>query len=59
MGRWQDAQMLFDQYIALVGPTGLLSEEYEPEKQHALGNYPQAYAHIGLINTALRLARAD
>jgi trehalose 6-phosphate phosphatase len=59
MGRWQDAQMLFDRYIALVGPTGLLSEEYEPAKQHALGNYPQAYAHIGMINAALRLARVE
>jgi GH15 family glucan-1,4-alpha-glucosidase len=56
LGRWKDAEELFAQYIALAGPTGLMSEEYDPRGKQALGNFPQAYSHIGLINAALRLA---
>jgi trehalose 6-phosphate phosphatase len=56
LGRWQDAQELFDRYADLAGPTGLMSEEYDPQSQLALGNVPQAYSHIGLINAALKLA---
>jgi trehalose 6-phosphate phosphatase len=55
LGRHDDAQGLFERYIKLVGPTGLLSEEYDPAAQQALGNYPQAYSHLGLINAALVL----
>jgi trehalose 6-phosphate phosphatase len=55
-GRWTEAEKLFDQYVALAGPTGLMAEEYDPAARRALGNYPQAYSHIGLINAAVRLA---
>lgn len=59
IGRYDDAQALFDQYASLAGPTGLLAEEYDPHLQMALGNFPQAYSHLGLINAALRMdARA-
>ena len=58
LGRHKDAQDLFERYTKLVGSTGLLSEEYDPGAQQALGNYPQAYSHLGLINAALVLDRA-
>ena len=47
---------VFDGLVALAGPTGLLSEEYDPEQGRSLGNHPQAYSHLGLINNALTLA---
>lgn len=56
LGRWDDAEQLFRHYTALAGPTGLFAEEYDPATMRALGNFPQAYSHVGLINTALRLA---
>ncbi len=56
LGCWRDAEALFGQYVALVGPTGLMAEEYDPKAMMALGNFPQAYSHVGLINAALRLA---
>ena len=37
---------------------GLLAEEYDPRARRQLGNFPQAFSHIGLINTAVRFARA-
>jgi trehalose 6-phosphate phosphatase len=55
LGRHEEAQQLFEQYVKLVGPTGLMSEEYDPGARQALGNYPQAYSHLGLINAALVL----
>ena len=54
-GRTDEARSLFDKYIATVGPTGLLPEQYDPHDKRTLGNHPQAYSHIGLINAALRL----
>jgi trehalose-phosphatase len=59
LGRRADAEELFAQYLALAGPTGLIAEEYDPGTQLALGNVPQAYSHIGLINAALRLASSQ
>ncbi len=55
MGRDADARELFDAYLGLVGPTGLMSEEYEVGAARALGNHPQAYSHAGLIECALML----
>lgn len=54
-GRVQEAQQRFEAMCRLAGPAGLLSEEYDPEHDRALGNVPQAYSHIGLINAALAL----
>jgi len=56
IGRRDAATELFDGYCKLVGPTGLMSEEYDPGEKVALGNFPQAYSHLGLINAALRLS---
>ena len=53
VGRLDDARKLFEQFAALTGPTGLLPEEYCPRTHRSLGNHPQAYSHIGLINAAL------
>jgi GH15 family glucan-1,4-alpha-glucosidase len=57
VGRHSDAQALFEQVLELAGPTGLLSEQYDPHAERALGNHPQAYSHLGLIRTALVLDR--
>ncbi|MGI9622671.1 MAG: trehalose-phosphatase [Acidimicrobiales bacterium] len=58
MGQHQDARALFERYLDLAGSTGLLSEQYEPSTNLMLGNHPQAYSHLGLINAALALHRA-
>jgi trehalose-phosphatase len=56
VGRRDDAEELFRDLVGLVGPTGLMAEEYDPANARALGNHPQAYSHLGLINNALNLA---
>ncbi|MBL9148148.1 MAG: trehalose-phosphatase [Phycisphaerae bacterium] len=55
IGRRERAQELFDAYVALAGPTGLMPEEYDPLTRQSLGNHPQAYSHAGLITAALAL----
>ncbi len=55
IGRHDDAEAMFNEMIGLVGPTGLLSEQYDPLNNRSLGNFPQAYSHLALINTALNL----
>ena len=55
-GRRSDAEELFDQMIGCAGPTGLLPEQYDPMTERGLGNHPQAYSHLGLINCALLLS---
>ena len=56
IGDLDGARALFDDYAALAGPTGLMSEEYDPVTSQARGNFPQAYSHLGLIENALNLA---
>ncbi len=56
MGRRTEAELLFERLLELAGPTGLLSEQYDPTGRTALGNHPQAYSHLGLIDAALALA---
>jgi trehalose 6-phosphate phosphatase len=58
LDQYEDARILFDRYLDLAGHTGLLSEAYEPSTKLMLGNHPQAYSHLGLINAALALHRA-
>ncbi|MFO0840138.1 MAG: trehalose-phosphatase [Phycisphaerae bacterium] len=55
IGRREEAARLFEAYISQVGPTGLLAEQFDPAERRALGNFPQAYSHLGLINAALCL----
>lgn len=58
-GDLDDAWSLFESYLSLAGPTGLIPEEVDPETGAGLGNHPQAYSHLGLINNACNLARTD
>jgi GH15 family glucan-1,4-alpha-glucosidase len=46
---------MFDAARAYANDLGLMSEEVEPETHEAIGNFPQAYTHVGLINTALSI----
>jgi GH15 family glucan-1,4-alpha-glucosidase len=54
-GRMDDARQLFERLLELRNDLGLLSEEYDTEDKRLLGNFPQAFSHIGLINTAHNL----
>jgi GH15 family glucan-1,4-alpha-glucosidase len=59
LGRREDAERLFRRLIGLCNDVGLLSEEYDPHAKRQLGNFPQAFSHIALINTAFNLTRAE
>jgi len=54
-GRYDDATALFRRLLALANDVGLLAEEYDPATQRLVGNFPQAFSHLALINTALNL----
>jgi len=56
-GREQEASDLFDRLCGLCNDVGLLAEQYDPRAGRMLGNFPQAFSHIGIINTALNLHR--
>lgn len=56
LGRVDDARRLFDAYAAVAGPTGLMPEQFDPATGRGLGNFPQAFSHLALINAALRIA---
>ena len=57
-GRHNDARALFERLLALRNDVGLLAEEYDPRARRQVGNYPQAFSHVALINTAHNLTRA-
>lgn len=59
LGRTEDAEALFERLLTLCNDLGLLSEEYGPDQRCLVGNFPQAFSHISLINTAHNLARAE
>ncbi|MFI6658472.1 glycoside hydrolase family 15 protein [Streptomyces sp. NPDC050523] len=54
-GRGKEARELFERLVGLTNDVGLLSEEYDPVANRQLGNFPQAFSHVGLVNTALAL----
>ncbi|MFR0356547.1 glycoside hydrolase family 15 protein [Streptomyces sediminimaris] len=54
-GRGKEARELFERLVGLTNDVGLLSEEYDPVENRQLGNFPQAFSHVGLVNTALAL----
>ncbi|MEO6959265.1 MAG: glycoside hydrolase family 15 protein [Burkholderiaceae bacterium] len=58
LGRDHDARFLFERLTGLCNDVGLLAEEYDPHTRRMLGNFPQAFSHVGIINTALNLHRA-
>lgn len=56
IGRNDEAHTLFERLLALRNELGLLSEEYDPQTGRLLGNFPQAFSHVPLINTARNLS---
>jgi GH15 family glucan-1,4-alpha-glucosidase len=56
-GRYAEARKLFDRLLSRCNDVGLLGEEFDPLSGRMLGNFPQAYSHVGLINCALNLSR--
>jgi GH15 family glucan-1,4-alpha-glucosidase len=56
LGRDDDARELFERCLAVSNDLGLLSEEYDPENKRLLGNFPQAFTHVGLVNAAYNLS---
>ena len=59
IGRYADAEKLFNRLVAIRNDLGLLAEEYEPHEKRLQGNFPQAFSHIALINTAFNLTRSQ
>ncbi|MBS0221785.1 MAG: glycoside hydrolase family 15 protein [Proteobacteria bacterium] len=59
IGRYADAEKLFHRLLAIRNDLGLLAEEYDPHKRRLQGNFPQAFSHIALINTAFNLTRSQ
>jgi len=56
LGRRAEAERLFERLLALRNDVGLLSEEYDVQARRLVGNFPQAFSHVGLVNTAHNLA---
>ena len=57
LGREEDGRRLFERLLSLCNDVGLLSEEYDVHAGRLVGNFPQAFSHIALVNTASNLAR--
>jgi GH15 family glucan-1,4-alpha-glucosidase len=57
--RSSDARRLFDRLLALRNDVGLLSEEYDPRAGRLVGNFPQAFTHVALVNSAFNLTRLE
>ncbi len=58
LGRIDEARALFERLLSLRNDVGLLAEEYDPRLRRQVGNFPQAFSHVALVNTAHNLARA-
>jgi GH15 family glucan-1,4-alpha-glucosidase len=57
-GRSGEAREIFERLLDLRNDVGLLAEQYDRERRRLVGNFPQAFSHVGLINTARNLIRA-
>ncbi|MCQ8277706.1 glycoside hydrolase family 15 protein [Acetobacteraceae bacterium KSS8] len=55
LGRMDEAKALFDRLAGLTNDLGLLAEEYDPRLKRQVGNFPQAFSHVALVNAALHL----
>ena len=58
LGRWEEAAALFRRLLAVANDVGLLAEEYDPVERRLLGNFPQGFSHLALIQSALTLRQA-
>jgi GH15 family glucan-1,4-alpha-glucosidase len=58
-GRLDEARDLFERLLSLRNELGLLAEEYDPAQRRQLGNFPQAFTHVALVNTAFNLSQAS
>jgi len=56
-GRLDDALALFERLLSLRNDLGLIAEEYDPERKRLVGNFPQAFTHLALVETAFTLAK--
>ena len=59
LGRHQEARALFNRLVSLCNDVGLLSEEYDAASGRLVGNFPQAFSHVGLVNSARNLATSQ
>ena len=59
LGRRRDGVRLFNRLKRLANDVGLFAEEYDPLGKRMLGNFPQAFSHVALINTALNLLQEE
>ncbi len=57
MGRRDEAAAIFERLLGLCNDVGLIAEEYDPHARRLVGNFPQAFSHVGLVNSALNLHR--
>jgi GH15 family glucan-1,4-alpha-glucosidase len=55
--RYDEAETLFRRLVGLCNDVGLLSEEYDPRRKRLVGNFPQAFSHLALVNSAYNLTR--
>ena len=55
--RFEEAENLFRRLVGLCNEVGLLSEEYDPSSRRLIGNFPQAFSHMALVNSAYNLTR--
>jgi GH15 family glucan-1,4-alpha-glucosidase len=55
LGRFDDASRLFDRLLSIRNDLGLLAEEYDTVRRRLVGNFPQGFSHVGLVNTAYNL----
>jgi GH15 family glucan-1,4-alpha-glucosidase len=58
-GRADEARALFERIVGYANDLGLLAEEIDPVSGELLGNYPQGFTHLGLIRSALHIAKAE
>ena len=54
-GRTDEARALFERLLGLANDVGLLAEEYDPLARRQLGNFPQAFSHVAMVNSAMNL----
>lgn len=59
LDRYNDAVALFERLLSVRNDLGLLAEEYDPRARRQLGNFPQAFSHVGLVNAAHNLLQAN